>query len=455
MTNLKKNDEFEVTIEDYGMSGEGIAKVDGFTIFVPGALKDEKVKIALTKVTTNFAFARIVKIEKESKYRREPDCLSYKRCGGCNMRHIDYEETLKIKKANVENLVKKTFGDGTKIKVKDAIGMKSPYNYRNKAQYPVGYDKNGEPDIGVYAERTHDIVHCEDCRIQNELSEKIASSIFKFSIENGISFYDEKTRKGLLRHIVIKIGFKTREIMVVLVVNGNKLPYTDELTEMLVKTFNVKTVLINVNREDTNVILGHQNINLHGDGYIYDILGDYTFKISAKSFYQVNSEQAEVLYNEALKMTKPDKDDILFDLYCGIGTIGIFASTKVKKVYGIEIVSDAIKDAEDNAKENNIKNIEFIEGDVEKTFNKLLEDKGIYPDIIVVDPPRKGLDENTINNILAVEPKKITYISCNPATLVRDMELLSEKYDADEILPVDMFPYTSACECVTVLKLRK
>ena len=294
----------------------------------------------------------------------------------------------------------------------------------------------------------------KECLIQNPVSEKIAFAIYKFMKENNISAYNEETLEGLVRHIVLKVGIRTHEIMCILVINGTKIPKEQELVEMLVKTYNVKTIIKNINKENTNVILGSENIVIHGDGYIYDILGDYTFKISPKSFYQVNPVQAEVLYNTAIELAELSKDDILFDLYCGIGTIGIFASSFVKNVYGIEIVEQAIEDAKENAKINKIDNIEFYAGDVEKVFSNLMEKKQIYPDAIIVDPPRKGLDNKTIENILAVEPKKFIYISCNPATMVRDLKLLENKYEITNVVPVDMFPYTSHVECCSILKLR-
>lgn len=260
--------------------------------------------------------------------------------------------------------------------------------------------------------------------------------------------------QGLLRHIVIKVGIRTHEIMCILVINGKKIPHEQELAEMLVKEYNVKTVIKNVNTKNTNVILGYDNIILHGDGYIYDMLGDYTFKISPMSFYQVNPIQAEALYNIALENANLNENDILFDLYCGIGTIGIFAAKSVKKVYGIEIVEQAIEDAKENAKINNVDNIEFYSGDVEKVLANLLEKKQIYPNVVIVDPPRKGLEKNTIETILAVKPEKVVYISCNPATMARDLEMMSEEYEIKEIQPVDMFPFTSHVECVCVLKLK-
>lgn len=439
---IKKNEEYIVDIIDNGMDGEGIAKIDNFTIFIPGTIKGENVKIVIVKVLTSFAYGKVLEIIKKSKYRIEPDCTTYKRCGGCNLRHIDYEETLNIKQEKIKDLVNKTFGKESNIKVEKTLGMGNPYNYRNKAQYPIGIDKEGNPIIGVFAKRSHEIIPMERCFIQNTACEKIAFAISKFIKEKNIPAYNEETREGLLRHVVLKIGIRTHEIMCILVINGKKMPYETELTEMLVKEYNVKTAVKNINMKNTNVILGYENIVLHGDGYIYDVLGDFTFKISPMSFYQVNPIQAEALYNIAIEKAKLSKEDILFDLYCGIGTIGLFASEYVKKVYGIEIVEQAIEDAKENAKINEINNIEFYAGDVEKIFRNLMEKKGIYPDVIIVDPPRKGLDSNTINNILDVEPKKVVYISCNPATMVRDMKLLSEKYEIKDIQPVDMFPFT-------------
>ena len=451
---IEKNKEYIVDVIDNGFEGEGIAKIDNFTVFIPNAIKGEKVKIIIVKVLSSHAFGKIIEILEKSKNRIETDCETYKRCGGCNLRHIEYEETLNMKQNIVQNLVNKTFGENNEIKVNKTIGMGNPYNYRNKAQYPIGLDKNNNPQIGVFAQRTHEIIPMKECLIQNQISEKIANVVFKFIKDNNISIYNEKKSEGLFRHIVIKVGIRTHEIMCIFVINGKKFPKENELVELLVKMFNVKTIIKNINMKNTNVILGHENIILHGDGYIYDILGDYTFKISPMSFYQINPVQAEILYNTAIEIGKLNKDDILFDLYCGIGTIGIFASSYVKKVYGIEIIEQAIEDAKENAKINKINNIEFFAGDVEKVFSNLIEKKQIYPNIILVDPPRKGLDNNTISNILAVEPKKVIYISCNPATMIRDIKLLSEKYTINEIQPVDMFPFTSHVECVAVMDLK-
>lgn len=450
---VEKNKEYIVDIIDQGFEGEGIAKIDNFTIFIEGAIKGEKCKILIVKVTTSHAFGKLIEILENSKYRVETDCGTYKRCGGCNLRHIDYEETLNIKQNTVQNLVNKTLNN--KINVNMTIGMGNPYNYRNKAQYPVGLDKNNEPVMGVYAKRTHEIIPMRNCMIQNPLSEQIANFVFHFFIQNNVPIYNEKNGKGLLRHIVIKVGIRTHEIMCILVLNGKELKREKELVKLLIKEFpEVKTVVKNINVKNTNVILGNENEVIYGDGYIYDKLGDYTFKISPMSFYQINPVQTEVLYNTAIEMANLSKTETLFDLYCGIGTIGIFASTYVKKVYGIEIVKQAIEDAKENASINDIRNIEFFAGDVEKIFEDVLNKNNDKPDVIFVDPPRKGLDRHTIENILNVKPKKVIYISCNPASLVRDLKLLEEKYDVREIQPVDMFPFTSHVECVAVLQLK-
>lgn len=447
---VKKNKEYLVEIIDQGFEGEGIAKIEGFTIFIEGAIKGEKCRILIVKVTSSHAFGKLVEILEKSKYRVEPDCATYKRCGGCNLRHIDYEETLNIKQNTVQNLVNKTLNN--KIKVEMTVGMGNPYNYRNKAQYPVGFDKSGEPVMGVYAKRTHEIIPMRNCMIQNPVSEKIANVVLGFFIKNNIPIYNEKNGEGLLRHIVIKVGIKTHEIMCILVLNKKELKKEKELIKVLIREFpEIKTIVKNYNMKNTNVILGNENEVIYGDGYIYDELGDYTFKISPLSFYQINPIQTEALYNIAIEMADLKKTDTLFDLYCGIGTIGIFASPYVNKVYGIEIVKQAIEDAKENANINNIRNIEFFAGDVEKVFENVLKEHNVKPDVIFVDPPRKGLDKHTIENILNIKPEKIVYISCNPASLVRDLKLLEESYEIKKIQPVDMFPFTSHVECCAVM----
>lgn len=450
---VEKNKEYIVDIIDNGFQGEGIAKIDGFTIFIPNAIKGEKIKILIVKVLTSHAFGKIIEIIKQSDYREESDCITYKRCGGCSLRHIKYNETLKIKQNAVQSLVNKTLEN--KLKVEETLGMDKPYHYRNKAQYPIGLNKEGKPVIGVFANRTHEIIPIETCYIQNKQSEEIAKYIFNFLVNHKIKVYDEKSGKGLIRHIVTKIGIKTNEVMCIIVINGNELPYEDILVNELTHKFeNIKSIIKNINAKNTNVILGNENINLYGNGYIKDILGDFIFKISPMSFYQVNPVQAEKLYNIGVELADINKNDIVFDLYCGIGTISLFMSKFAKEVYGVEIVEEAIVAAKENACINNVTNTKFIAGDVEKVLDDLVNVKKIIPDIIMLDPPRRGLDNTSIENIRKVSPKKVVYISCNPATLVRDLAKLEDIYNIKSIKPVDMFPFTSSVECCAVLELR-
>ncbi len=451
---MQKNEEYIVDIIDNGFEGEGIAKINNFTVFIPGAIKGEKIKILIVKVLKSHAFGKILEIISPSLDRNsEVDCSTYKRCGGCNLRHVKYTKTLEIKRNIVQNLVNKSLKD--KITVKETIGMELPFYYRNKAQFPVGVDKKGDPIIGVFANRTHEIIPINECQIQTKEAQEIAKAICEFVKNNNISIYNEKKQKGTLRHIIVKTGLKTNEIMCILVVNNPDIPKEDELVQYLTSKFsNIKTIVKNINNKNTNVILGNTNINLYGNGYIFDKLENYTFKISPLSFYQINPIQTEKLYNIALQGANLTGKEIVFDLYCGIGTIGIFMANKAKKIYGIEIVEEAIKDAIENCKINNITNAEYLAGDTEKLLTDLIENRKIKPDVIVVDPPRKGLDNKTVENILKIKPNRVVYVSCNPATLMRDLSKLESKYKIKEIQPVDMFPFTSHVECVSLLCLK-
>lgn len=450
---VEKNKEYIVDIIDNGFEGEGIAKIEGFTIFIPNAIKGEKVKILIVKVLKSLAFGKVIDIIEKSDKRVKCDCKTYKRCGGCNMRHIEYEETLIIKRNSVQALVNKTLKN--KVQVKNTIGMENPLHYRNKAQYPIGMNKENKPVIGVFARRSHEIIPINNCLIQKPISEQIAKFILEYITKNNISVYDEKSGKGIFRHLVIKVGVKTNEIMCILVINAHSFKNENKLVEELVKNFpDIKTIVKNINTKNTNVIMGKENIVLYGDGYIKDILGDYTFKISPQSFYQVNPLQAEKLYNLGVEAAKITKNDIVFDLYCGIGTISLFMAKYAKKVYGVEIVEQAIKDAKENAKTNNIENTEFIAGDTEIILDDLINNKKIIPDVVMVDPPRKGLDNRTIENINKIKPNRVIYISCNPATLIRDLAKFEENYEIKSIQPVDMFPFSSHVECCSVLSLK-
>lgn len=450
---VEKNKEYVVEIIDNGFEGEGIAKINDFTIFVPNAIKGEKVKILIVKVLKSYGYGKIIDLLEKSIDRVESDCNTYKRCGGCSLRHIKYEKTLEMKQNAVQSLVNKILKN--KIEVQKTLGMENPYYYRNKAQYPVGKNSEGKAQIGVFANRTHEIIPIQECYIQNKKSQEVAKFVIEFINANNISVYNEKTRKGLVRHIVTKVGVKTNEIMCVLVINGKEIPKEKELvTEVTEKFPEVKTIVKNINTQNTNVVMGKENIVIYGSGYIKDQLGKYIFKISPHSFYQVNPIQAENLYNIGVQAANIDKNDIVFDLYCGIGTISLFMAQYAKKVYGIEIVEQAIQDAKENAKINNIENAEFIAGDVENVLDDLIKIKKVIPDVIMIDPPRKGMDNKSVENILNIKPKKLVYISCNPATLVRDLAKFEEEYEVKTIKPVDMFPFTSHVECVAVLHIK-
>ena len=451
---IKKNEEYIVEIIDNGFEGEGIAKINNYTVFVEGAIKGEKCKILILKTTASHAFAKIVEITQKSEFRCDPDCDTYKRCGGCSMRHIGYDKTLDIKQEKVQNLINKTLAN--KVEVKKVLGMGNPYNYRNKAQYPVGMDKNGKPTFGVFAKRTHEIIPLKECQIQKEISSKIAEFVLSEMEKFNVSVYNEKTGKGLVRHIITKVGIQTNEIMVIIVINGKEMPHELTLANNIIDKFpEVRTVVKSINMKNTNVIMGDKNEAIVGRGYITDRLGDFIFKISPMSFYQVNPIQAEALYNIGIEKANITKDDVVCDLYCGVGTIGIFASQFAKKVYGIEIVKQAIEDARINANLNGIDNVEFICGDVEEAFDELIKKEKVRPDVIIVDPPRRGLDMKTIENIMKLKTGRVVYISCNPATMVRDLKVMEEMYEVVEVQPVDMFPFTSHVECVAVMGRRE
>jgi len=451
---IAKNEEYVVEIIDNGFQGEGIAKIDGMAVFIPNCLKGEKAKIRILKVTSSLAYGKVIEIIEKSVYRNESDCDTFPRCGGCSLRHINYDYTLEIKKNSVESTLKKALG--REIKIVDVLKMENPYNYRNKLQYPVGIGNDKKPVMGVYAERTHSIISTRKCQIQDELSQKIANDIYYFIEKNNIRVYDEKSLKGSIRHIVIRIGKKTNQIMITLVTNTEEIEKETELVKYITSKYEqIKTIVKNINSKNTNVILGKDNKIIFGDGFIFDYLGNFKFKISPMSFYQVNRTQTEKLYSKAVEYAELTGNETVFDLYCGIGTIGIFASPKVKRLYGIETIPQAIEDAKENAKLNKIENAEFFVGDVEKTLPEFIKQRNINPDVVFLDPPRKGCDKTALETLMQIKPKRIVYVSCNPATLARDLKILEEVYELKEVSICDMFPFTHHIECVTSLKLKQ
>lgn len=451
---LKKNEEYILDIIAEGYEGEGIAKIDGYPIFIKGALSGEKVRVKIVKTNKNYAYGRLEEIIEESKERIVPKCSYYKRCGGCSLQHMTYKKQLDFKFGRVQDCIYK-IGGLSKDLVKYPIGMEDhPYRYRNKVQLPIG-KVNGEIVIGFYAERSHNIINIDSCLIQHQIADEIADLtkkwIKKYNIEPA-TIDGEFNPKGIVRHIMIRKGFKTGDVMAVLVVTKKEVPYIEELKKSLVENIkDIKSIILNVNPKNTNVILGEECITLYGSDMIQDYIGDFKFNISPLSFFQVNPEQTEVLYNEALKMAGLTGKEVVFDAYCGTGTITLFLSQRAKKVYGVEIIEPAIINARENARINNVDNVEFFVGKSEEVIPNLI-DKGIAPEVVVVDPPRKGCDRKLLEAIGKVKPSKVVYVSCDPSTLGRDLKILEELgYKTEVVQPVDMFPNTAHIENVVKL----
>lgn len=454
-TSVEKNKEYILQIESNGHQGEGVGKIDNFTVFIDGALKGEVVKIKLIKVNKNYGIGKLLEIISPSDERENPICSIYKRCGGCNLQHTAYEAQLNFKTERVKEVMKR-IGKLENIKVHNTLGMKNPYNYRNKVQLPVGRNKDGEVVVGFYASRSHDIINMEKCHIQDEVADKVVELTKRWIEKYNIETYNEEKHSGLIRHIMIRKGFKTGEVMIVLVTNGEKLPHSDEFVELMAENIEgVASIIQNINKNKTNVILGEKSKTLYGKDTITDFIGEFKFNISPLSFFQVNSIQTEVLYEKALEYADLTGDETVFDAYCGTGTISLFLSQRAKKVYGVEIVTQAIENAKENAKANRVTNAEFIVGEAEKEIPKLI-DSGIKADVVVVDPPRKGCEESLLEAIAKMSPQKIVYVSCDPATLARDLRILNDLgYKTLEVQPVDMFPQTTHVESVVLLSHKR
>ena len=448
---LSKDKMYVVDIVDIGQGGVGIGKFEGFTVFVDGGLVKDKIKVKITKSKKNYAVGDIVEIIEPSPYRVERKCSKeLKDCGGCQIQELDYQEQLNIKTNEVKQVISR-IGKLEDVVVHPALGMEEPFRYRNKAQFPI-QKVDGSPVIGFYKKKSHDIIPTDQCIIQHDVNDKIIKIIKTYIRAYKVSVYDEKTHTGVLRHLVTKVGFTSKEVMVVLVANGRKLPYLNELASVLKENIpGFKTLVVNVNREKTNVILGNENRVIYGDGKINDNIGDLVFEISPLSFFQVNPVQTEVLYNKALEYAALGENDTVFDIYCGIGTISLFLAQRAKKVYGIEIVEEAIKDAKRNAEINNLDNVEFYVGKAEDVVPKMYK-QGKRANVVVVDPPRKGCDEKVLDTIVSMQPDRVVYVSCNPSTLARDLAYLNERgYKCLEVQPVDMFPHSVHIENVALI----
>lgn len=462
---MKKNDLIEILITDNGSNGEGIGRIDtgtmkGMAVFVNNTVAGDQIIVRLIKVKKTYAYGRLEKIVVPSPHRVEPECEIADKCGGCQLQHMSYEHQMEFKQKKVVDCLVRIGGVDLEGKIEPIIGMDSPYYYRNKAQFPVGRDKDGRIAIGFYASRTHSIINTEACHIQHPINTPIIKCVREFLEEYSasISIYDEQSGKGLVRHILTRVGFSTGEVMVCLVVNGEVLPYSDILVERLKAAigepeYALKCVALNINKENTNVILGTKIVPIYGREYICDYIGSIKYRISPLSFYQVNPVQTRKLYDKVLEFAGLTGSETVWDIYCGIGTISLFLARSARHVYGVEIVPQAIEDAKKNAAENNIENADFFVGAAEEVLpQKYVENPKMTADVVVVDPPRKGCDARLLDTIIALRPEKVVYVSCDPATLARDVKVLGEGgYDVERVQAVEQFGLTCHVESIVLL----
>ena len=477
---MKKNDEFVVAIEDMSEDGAGIGRVDGYIWFIKDTVIGDVVRAGVMKMKKTYGFARLIEVVEPSKDRVEPRCPVARQCGGCQLQMMDYEAQLRFKERKIYNNLKRIGGmenlrlpgeecgsedegagtgeragaDGRKIvRMEPIMRMEEPWRYRNKAQFPFGVSKDGRVITGFYAGRTHSIIENEDCLLGVEENREILRIVREFMEEFGVKPYDEEGHRGLVRHCLIRKGFATGEIMVCLVVNGRKVPKDEVLVERLRQVDGMTSISLCVNMEKTNVILGDEVVNLWGPGYITDYIGDVKYQISPLSFYQVNPAQTVKLYGTALEYAGLTGEETVWDLYCGIGTISLFLAQKAKKVYGVEIVPQAIEDARRNAEINGIDNVEFFVGKAEEVLPREYEKNGVYADVIVVDPPRKGCDQVCLDTIVKMGPKRVVYVSCDSATLGRDVKYLGERgFEVERVRGCDMFGMGGHVESVIMMQ---
>lgn len=462
---MQKNDTAVVKITDIGVNGEGIGKVDGYTLFIKDAVIGDTVEAKVMKAKKNYGYARLMKVLEASPDRVTPKCAFARKCGGCQIQEMSYERQLAFKGQKVRGNLERIGGFSPELLdevTEPVLGMEAPFGYRNKAQFPFGTDKEGNPVTGFYAGRTHDIIANTDCALGVPVNREILEIILNFMKKNKIPSYDEKNGKGLIRHVLIRYGFTTGEIMVCLVVNGKNIPDVDVLISELVKIPGMTSITLSPNMRRTNVIMGDSFDVLWGSGYITDYIGGIKYQISPLSFYQVNPMQTENLYSLALEYADLKGHETVWDLYCGIGTISLFLAQKAEKVYGVEIIPQAIDDARKNAEINGIENVEFFVGKAEEvlpewyrehaTMESDSDGKDVGADVVVVDPPRKGCDETLLRTIVEMAPERVVYVSCDPATLARDLKYLcGYGYGLERVRAVDMFPMTVHVETVALL----
>lgn len=473
----KKNERFTVRIQDSSEDGAGIGKVDGYIWFIKDTVIGDLVEASVMKTKKSYGFARALRILEPSPFRVEPRCPVAKACGGCSLQAMSYEEQLRFKERKIRDALER-IGGVKQLTMEPIMGMEDPWRYRNKAQFPVGKDKTGRVIFGFYADRSHTIIENEDCFLGVEENKQILQVVRAYMERFGITPYDEEDHRGLVRHVLIRKGFRTGELMVCLVINGETLPHEEWLVEELVREIDdpkndlsgtessssdpekdrghIVSISYNINMEKTNVILGHKVVDLYGPGYITDYIGAIRYQISPLSFYQVNPVQTEKLYGTALEYAGLTGEEAVWDLYCGIGTISLFLAQRAKKVYGVEIVPAAIEDARRNAELNGIENVEFFVGKAEEVLPWAYRERGAYADVVVVDPPRKGCDKVCLDTIVEMGAERVVYVSCDPATLARDVKYLGEKgYEVVKGRGCDMFPGTGHVETVCLLSKLK
>ena len=448
---MKKDDIVKVTIEDMSSEGLGVGRSDGLALFIKDTVIGDVAEVKVMKMKKTYGYARLMRLLLPSPDRVDAPCPVAKQCGGCQIQAMNYEAQLRFKENKVRGNLQR-IGKFQEIPMEKIIGMDTPFRYRNKAQFPIGTDKNGKLIAGFYAGRTHSIIECKDCLLGNEINQKILEIVLKHMESHKISAYDEKTGKGLVRHVMTRVGSKTGEVMVCIVVNGDNLPSSEELTKKLSEIPGMASITLNINKEQTNVIMGRKLKLLWGKEYIEDEIGTVRFRISPLSFYQVNPLQTEKLYGKALEYAGLTGNETVWDLYCGIGTISLFLAQRAKKVYGVEIVPEAIADAKQNAKLNEITNAEFYVGKAEEVLPEKYEKEQIKAEVIVIDPPRKGCEQTVLETMIRMEPERIVYVSCDSATLARDLKYLCENgYELKRVCPVDMFGNSVHVETVVLL----
>ena len=452
---FRKNDLVTLEIEDCGIDGEGIGKADGFTVFVKDAVIGDTVTAKIIKAKKNYGYGRLMEVLKPSPYRVELKCEFARQCGGCQLQALSYDQQLVFKTNKVKGHLER-IGGFTDIPMEPIIGMDELFHYRNKAQFPVGRNKEGKIVTGFYAGRTHNIIENRDCALGVAENKEVLDRVIAHMEKYGIEPYNEATGKGLVRHVLIRYGYFTKEVMVCLILNGNKIPKEEQLVKSLCEIPGMTSITINVNKKHSNVILGEEIRLLWGQEYITDRIGDISYQISPLSFYQVNPMQTQKLYAKALEYADLHGEETVWDLYCGIGTISLFLAQKAKFVRGVEIVPAAIENAKENAKLNGLENTEFFVGKAEEVLPREYKKNGVYADVIVVDPPRKGCDETLLETMVEMNPDRIVYVSCDSATLARDLKYLCERgYELRKVCPVDQFGMTVHVETVVLLSQQK